>query len=146
MSESPVTLQRTLVIEADPETVFEFLVNPALMAEWFGMRHVLEPRIGGTFQVEVSPGNIARGIFTEVVPGRRVAFTWGWESPDDALAAHKPGSSTVQIDLEPHERGTLLRLVHAGLPKDLERIHAERWGLYLDRLAACLTTGGKSHP
>jgi uncharacterized protein YndB with AHSA1/START domain len=136
MSGIPVTIERIVVIEADSETVFEFLIDPKLMAEWFGIRHVLEPRVGGTFQVEVSPGNIATGVFTEVVPGRRVAFTWGWQSEDAALAALRPGTSTVQIDLEPHENGTLLRLVHTGLPKNLENIHAARWGLYLDRLAA----------
>jgi uncharacterized protein YndB with AHSA1/START domain len=77
MSETPVTIQCILIIKADPETFFEFLIDPALMAEWFGIRHVLEPKVGGTFQVETSPGKIATGVFTEVVPGRRVAFTWG---------------------------------------------------------------------
>jgi len=140
MSEPPVKAQRTVIIEADPETVFEFLIDPALMAEWFGIRHVLEPRVGGKFEVEVSSGNIATGVFTEVVPGRRVAFTWGWQSGDAALAALRPGTSRVQIDLEPHEKGTLLRLTHTGLPKNLENIHAGRWGFYLDRLAARFAT------
>jgi len=140
MSELPAKAQRTVIIEADPETVFEFLIAPALMAEWFGIRHVLEPRVGGKFEVEVSSGNIATGVFTEVVRGRRVAFTWGWQSGDAALSALRPGTSRVQIDLEPHEKGTLLRLTHTGLPKNLENIHAERWGFYLDRLAARFAT------
>jgi uncharacterized protein YndB with AHSA1/START domain len=114
MSKRPVTIQRTLIIEADPETVFEFLIDPELMAEWFGIRHILEPGVGGTIEVEVSPGNIATGEFTEIVTGRRVAFTWGWRSEN--------GTSTVQIDLEPHKTGTLLRLTRTGLPKKLENM------------------------
>lgn len=106
------------------------------MAEWFGITHILEARPGGTFRVEVSRGNVATGIFTEVTPNRRVAFTWGWESADTALSALRPGSSSVQIELEPHPQGTLLRLVHQGLPEDLAEIHDERWEFYLDRLAA----------
>jgi uncharacterized protein YndB with AHSA1/START domain len=110
------------------------------MAEWFGISHVVEAKAGGTFRVEVSRGNVAIGVFTEVTPYRRVAFTWGWESTDSALAALKPGTSRVEIDLESREGGTLLRLVHTGLPKDLEKTHGERWAYYLDRLAARLAT------
>src|SRR5215467_9652379 len=108
MSEPPIKAQRTVIIEADPETVFEFLIDPALMAEWFGICYALEPRVGGRFEVEVSSGNIATGVFIEVVPGRRVAFTWGWQSGDAALATLRLGTSRVQIDLESHAKGTLL--------------------------------------
>jgi uncharacterized protein YndB with AHSA1/START domain len=142
VSQVPVTIEHSLIIEADPDTVFGFLIDPRLMAKWFGISHVLEAKAGGTFRVEVSEGNIAIGVFTEVTPHRRVAFTWGWESVTptlSALLALKPGTSRVEIDLEPHPRGTLLRLVHRGLPEDLAKIHRERWEVYLDRLAARLT-------
>jgi uncharacterized protein YndB with AHSA1/START domain len=135
MSEESIPVQRTVFIEAGPEIVFGFLVDPALMAEWFGISPVLEAKPGGRFRVEVSRGNVAIGVFTEVTPYRRVAFTWGWESADSALSALKPGTSHVEIELQPREGGTLLRLVHSGLPMDLERIHGERWALYLKRLA-----------
>ena len=79
MSEVPVTIEHSVIIEADPETVFGFLIDPRIMAEWFGISHVLEAKAGGTFRVEVSAGNIAFGVFTDVTPHRRVAFTWGWE-------------------------------------------------------------------
>jgi len=114
--------------------VFGFLVDPSLMAEWFGISHILEARPGGTFRVEVSQGNVAIGVFTEVTPYRRVAFTWGWESADAALAELKPGASRVENDFHPQDVGSLLRLTHTGLPKKLENIHAERWALYLGRL------------
>ena len=135
MSEEPIPVQRTVFIEAEPELVFGFLVDPVLMAEWFGISHVLEVKVGGRFRVEVSRGNVAIGIFTEVTPHRRVAFTWGWESADSGLSVLKPGTSHVEIELQPREGGTLLRLVHSGLPKNLEKIDGERWALYLDKLA-----------
>jgi uncharacterized protein YndB with AHSA1/START domain len=135
MSKEAAPVERTIFIEAEPETVFGFFVDPSLMAEWFGISHLLEARPGGTFRVEVSQGNVTIGVFTEVTPYRRVAFTWGWESADTALAALKPGASRVEIDLRPQDGGTLLRLLHTGLPKNLENIHAERWSLYLGRLA-----------
>jgi uncharacterized protein YndB with AHSA1/START domain len=138
MSTEGAPVERSIFIDADPEAVFGFLVDPALMAEWFGISHVLQVKVGGTFRVEVSRGNIAIGVFTEVTPDRRVAFTWGWESADASLAELKPGMSRVEIELHPRDGGTLLRLTHTGLPNKLENIHAERWALYLGRLAVRL--------
>jgi uncharacterized protein YndB with AHSA1/START domain len=143
MSAEAGPVEQSIFIEAEPETVFGFLVDPVLMAEWFGISHVLEVKVGGTFRVEVSRGNIAVGVFLEVLPPHRVAFTWGWESEDAALAGLKPGTSRVSIELQPKDGGTLLRLVHTGLPKSLENIHAERWALYLKRLAARFMTASQ---
>lgn len=130
------TIEREIFIAASPETIFRFLVDPLLMARWIGLKHALEPRPGGVFAVQVSPGQLARGVFTEVVPNQRVAFTWGWESGDSALAALKPGESVVEIELEPREGGTLVRLRHSRLPKDISGIHGDRWSHYLGRLQA----------
>jgi uncharacterized protein YndB with AHSA1/START domain len=129
-------IERQIFIDASPETVFGFLVDPRLMSQWIGIFHALEPHPGGCFHVEVSPGHIARGTYTEVTPPRRVAFTWGWESSDPNLALTPPGGSLVEIELEPKDGGTLLRLRHSGLPEVTMPIHRERWSLYLDRLQA----------
>lgn len=128
--------ERQLFVDAPPETVFGFLVDPDLMAHWIGVFHSLDPRAGGIFEVEVSRGNIARGVYTEVTPPRRVAFTWGWTSDDPNLALIPPGASLVEIELEPKGNGTLLRLRHSGLPDATSLIHRERWSIYLERLQA----------
>lgn len=129
-------IERQIFIAASPETVFTFLVDPKLMSQWIGILHTLEPNSGGRFHVEVSPGNIARGTYVEVMPPRRVAFTWGWDSLDPKLALTPPGDSPVEIELEQKDRGTLLRLRHSGLPDATIPIHRGRWSIYLDRLQA----------
>jgi uncharacterized protein YndB with AHSA1/START domain len=131
-------IKREIFIAAAPETVFGFLTDPVLMAEWFGISHDMEAHPGGIFRVEVSLGNMAQGAFVEVIPFRRVAFSWGWESRDPSLAALSPGSSLVEIDLEPRNGGTLVRLRHSGLPDSLERIHGERWSHHLTQLEAAV--------
>jgi uncharacterized protein YndB with AHSA1/START domain len=105
-----------------------------LMAKWFGITHTVEAYPGGVFRVEVSRANVARGVYTEVIPHHRVAFTWGWESADPSLAVLLPGASLVEIELEPRNGGTLVRLRHSGLPDSLERIHGERWSYHIARL------------
>jgi uncharacterized protein YndB with AHSA1/START domain len=77
LSRDKVIIEREIFIAASPETIFPLLIDPALMASWFGLKHSLEPRPGGVFDVQVGPDHRARGVFTEVVPNRRVAFTWG---------------------------------------------------------------------
>jgi uncharacterized protein YndB with AHSA1/START domain len=109
-------------------------VDPALMAEWFGLSHTLEAHPGGIFRVECSNRNFACGVYTEVIPYRRVAFTWGWEGPDRTLATLKPGTLLVEIELEPKNGGTLLTFRHSGLPEALKGMHSERWIYYLGRL------------
>jgi len=45
-----------------------------------------------------------------------------------------PGSSTVEIDLEPDGQGTRLKLVHRGLPEAAIAPHTEGWDYFLPRL------------
>jgi uncharacterized protein YndB with AHSA1/START domain len=79
------------------------------------------------------PGEFCSGRYVELVPGRRVVFTWGWES--GALPV-EPGSSTVEVDLEEHDGVTRVRLVHRGLSADMRPWHADGWRRFLPRLAA----------
>ena len=125
-----------IFILVPPEEVFTFLIDPDLMMEWFGIENDIDPRPGGKFEVEVSRGNIARGTYTEVIPFRRVTFTWGWISPDPMLAALRPGTSLVEIDLEPKNGGTLLRLRHSRLSDATTDMHSDRWSRHLAKLAS----------
>jgi uncharacterized protein YndB with AHSA1/START domain len=136
MPDNTGAIEREIFIALPPEEVFRYLVEPVLMARWIGISHDLDPQPGGRFRVEVSGGNIASGRYVEVVPPRRVAFTWGWESQDAGLALLPPGASLVEIDLKVKDRGTLLRLRHSRLPANLADRHIDRWSLYLANLQA----------
>ena len=48
----------------------------------------------------------------------------------------QPGSSTVEVDLEPHPDGTLVRLVHRDPAPEVRPLHAEGWARFLPRQAA----------
>lgn len=126
---------RELTIAARPETVWEFLVDPVKAQRWMGVSVSLEPHPGGEYRVEVVPGQVASGAFVELDPPRRLVFTWGWEPGEDGSAASvPPGSSTVEIELEPDGDGTRLRFTH-GLPTDdAAAKHAVGWDHYLARL------------
>jgi uncharacterized protein YndB with AHSA1/START domain len=118
-------------IAAHPETVFSFLTEPKKFVRWLGRSAELDPRPGGIFRIDVNGRDVVRGEFIEVVPNRKVVFTWGWEGEGSAVP---PGSTTVEISLEPDGEGTRVRLSHAGLPEEPRRKHAEGWVHYMSRL------------
>jgi uncharacterized protein YndB with AHSA1/START domain len=138
---------RELTIAARPETVWEFLVDPGKAERWMGVRAFLEPRPGGEYRVDVVPGHTASGTFVELDPPRRLVFTWGWEPGEDGSAASvPPGSSTIEIELEPDGAGTRLRFTHGNLPTaESAEKHAVGWDHYLPRLVTAAAGGDPGH-
>ena len=123
----PVTLE--VMIDASPETVFQFFVDPTRMRRWMGGHIDLDPRSGGVFAVDIG-ANHTRGSFIVVEPPERVVFTWGWEGSEVV----PPGASTVTVVFEPTNGGTLVRLVHSDLPDGEDIRHSQGWTHYLGRL------------
>ena len=133
-----IELQRH--VRARPETLFAYFIDPAKYVTWMGVEAVLDARPGGIYRVRVPQGGYAVGEFVVVEPPRRVVFTWGWEGDPSV----PPGSSTVTITLTPTEDGTLVRLLHDGLPDSASAaLHRQGWERYLERLA---TAGSGGHP
>lgn len=113
-------------------TVFSYLTDPQKFALWMGREATIDPRPGGVFRLDVDGEHFASGRYEEVDPPRRVVLTWGWEGSADV----PPGSTRVEITLEPDGGATLLRLRHTDLPNEAERAsHALGWRQYLSSLA-----------
>ena len=124
-------------IAARPADVYAFLTESRRWARWQGVAAEIDAVADGTFRVEIGNGAVSEGRFLEVVPNRRVVFTWGWRGS----ATLPPGSSTVEIELEPDGDGTRLILTHRGLPAEERRIHDIGWTHYLPRLEVAATGG-----
>lgn len=130
-------VERELRIDASPETVYGYFVEPDLMMRWMGTEADLDPRPGGDLRVNVDGDHVARGEYVELVPHERIVFTWGWEGPEAPVA---PGASTVEVTLTADGDGTLLRFVHRDLPSpEIASVHADGWDHYLPRLGIAAT-------
>lgn len=134
-----LAVEREVRIDAAPDVVFSFFTDPDQMIRWKGIAAELDPRPGGVYRVDMNGRDVVRGEYVEIVPHKRVVFTWGWEEPGHPIP---PGSSTVEVTLEAHGAGTLVRLRHTGLPDDTARQQfGAGWVHYLSRLATAAQRG-----
>jgi uncharacterized protein YndB with AHSA1/START domain len=127
-------------IAARPEVVFSFFTDREKMIQWKGVEASLDARPGGVYSVDVTPRDLARGEYVEVVPFSRVVFTWGWVN-----SPIPPGSTTVEVSLIPDGDGTIVRLRHRGLAGEAILEHDRGWVHYLARLAIA-AAGGDAGP
>ena len=129
VAEPIVEVERRL--PTSPDNVFGFLTDAARYSRWMGRAAELDPRPGGIYRVEMSEDAVALGEYVEVEPPRRIVFSFGWIGDEKV----PPGSTTVEIALEPDGDGTVLRLRHTGLPDDGSAVlHTGGWEMYLDHL------------
>lgn len=135
-------LVRDTLIDASPETIWPFLVDPERHVEWLGTVADIDPRPGGRYRVLVGGRHQSVGEYVEVVPFERVVFTFGWDQEGNPIT---PGSSTVEIALVPEGDKTRVRLTHRGIPADAVDDHIGGWDHYLDRLGT-RATGGDPGP
>jgi uncharacterized protein YndB with AHSA1/START domain len=133
-------VEREVRIAADPETVFHFFTDPEKMVRWFGVGATLDPRPGGTFQVNTIAEYVMEGTYQAVEPYTRVVFTWGYGSFPEDPNPLPPGSSTVEVELIPDGNATVVHLTHR-VPAELADFHAMGWEHYLDRLAVVAEGG-----
>ena len=121
----PGQIAREIAIDAPADLVFSYFTDPSRHIRWQGVEAELDPRPGGHLRVTFAPGYVAVGTYIEVEPPTRLVYTWGWEQEGSDVLP--PGATTVEVKLRPTERGTVVRVVHAGLPETMLQFHSHGW-------------------
>jgi len=106
-------------IDASPDRVFEALVDPAQVPQWWGQAGIyrctafeIDRRVGGTWQCSGVGGDgsafTISGKILEIDPPRVLAYTW---------KATWTGAFTTAVrwELTPAGGGTRVRVRHTGL-------------------------------
>ena len=128
-------------INASPARVYKAWTDPVQLGQWFGPENVrtrnitADVRVGGKYRWDLtSPEGkemSAFGDYRELVPGKKIVFTWQWDDGD----AWENRISVVTVELVERRGGTELRLTHEQLPSEESRDrHNEGWNSLLDRL------------
>jgi len=133
-------------IEAPPERVFQALVEPAQVVQWWGQAGVYRCT---EFETDLRPGGQWRcsgagpdggafeitGEYLEVEPPRLLVTTWvaTWTGK---------AKTTVRWELLPADAGTLVRIRHSGLSSHPNLAQSYRgWPRMLGWLSAFVTKG-----
>ena len=123
-------LERTIVIDAPPATVFRYFTDSGKWAAWWGEGSTIDARPGGRLFVRYPNGVEAAGEVLDLAPPSRIAFTYGY-----AKGSPAPGESRVTITLERAARGTRLRLVHEFAEAAQRDHHVQGWRYQLSVFA-----------
>jgi uncharacterized protein YndB with AHSA1/START domain len=119
----PYRLERSVVIEADPETVFRYFTLSERWAAWWGAGSSIDPRPGGRLYIRHPDGTEAAGEIVEVVSSRRIVFSYGFVSGRPIPA----GSSLVTIEIEDARGATRLHLTHDFADASARDEHVQGW-------------------
>jgi uncharacterized protein YndB with AHSA1/START domain len=119
----PHTLNRTVVIGAPRELVFNYFTDDARWAAWWGAGSTIDARPGGKVYIRHPNGVEAGGDVVEVARPERIVFTYGFMSGTPM----PPGTSRVTIRLAPHDAGTELTLVHDFAESGPRDHHVQGW-------------------
>ncbi len=131
MDSLPHKLERKVVIQAAPETVFRFFTDSARWASWWGAESSIDARPGGRLLIRYPEGTEAQGEVLEISAPRRIVFTYGYASGKPVA----PGSTRVTITLEPEGSGTSLVLVHEFDDAAVRDEHVQGWRFQLSLFA-----------
>lgn len=130
------SLERSIVIRARVAVVFRFFTDSARFATWWGPGSTIDPRKGGAIEIHHPNAAISRGEVLEIEEGRRIVFTFGHE---EKAAGVPPGESRVTVTLEPHARGTLLRLRHELPTAEARDHHVQGWRYQLSLFSGAVS-------
>jgi uncharacterized protein YndB with AHSA1/START domain len=134
------------VLNASRTRVFEALVEPHELTQWWGPAGFtspsvdFEPRVGRAYRIEMQPPEgeafHLRGEFLEVDPPSRLAYTFIWEDPDP-----DDQETLVRLTLEDLGEKTKLTLDQGPFATDgrLE-LHRDGWSDSFERLRKAISS------
>jgi len=141
--DSATTLRIERTFQAPVERVFDAWTSEEVMRRWWQAERGWETaaaevdlRVGGAVRVVMrDPEKDAEygggGMYTEIEPPTRLAFTWIW---DDDIRR-----TLIEIDFEETDGATTVRFTHSGLwDEEVVRSHERGWGNILDNLGRIL--------
>jgi uncharacterized protein YndB with AHSA1/START domain len=120
-------VRRELIVDSDPDRVWEALTDPALLERWLAEEVELEPHEGGRVTARDRDGRGRTGVVEHVEPPRTLVLRWR----DD-----EGTESTVAINVDAVARGSLVTVVEtAAWTPAAAALASVAWGMRLSLAA-----------
>ncbi len=148
LTDAPVVhLQRT--VPASPNLVYRAWLEPARIRQWLApgslevTRAEVDEQVGGRYRIWQGNADGEQGGFEceilELVPDRRIVFSWGFVGPDREALSTFDSQLTITLDDAPGGATTLtlvhehLDALHEAMPEVAELVETG-WGMVFDKL------------
>lgn len=139
MKENLPSLTIVRRIKASPAKIYAAITQPSLMLQWWGpdagptLSAEADVRPGGRYSIvfQLLNGDVHNptGEYKEVVPDKKLVFTWEWPGKPEH-------DSLVTFLLAPIAGGTELTLIHEQLPnQEALNSHEQGWRGFLEELS-----------
>ncbi len=102
------SLHQEVVFKADPQRIYEILLDSKQFAALTGMPAEIDPKAGGAFSMF---GGLIVGRTVETISSRRIVQAWRPTHWDEGIY------SIVRFELKPRGSDTLVTLDHTGFPE-----------------------------
>lgn len=148
-TEHRLTITRT--IQVPRERVFQAWTEPAHLLRWWGAQEgwttpivEVDLRVGGRYRLgmqdpEQEHPYVVGGVYREVSPPERLAFTWTWERMPGDDPDWTPAETLVTLEFIDRDGATEVALTHEQFPDaHMRDEHRQGWGGCLDRLGQYL--------
>ncbi|SEF93159.1 Uncharacterized conserved protein YndB, AHSA1/START domain [Bryocella elongata] len=142
-------VKQSRVIRTSRNRAYEAWTKPEIVQKWFGPANrfcplaVLDVREGGLFRIEahakpdavLPPGQpqvtCAEGVYTEVLPGERLQFTWkpSWNPGEESL---------VTVTFRDADGGTEVTILHERISSDASQSYTMGWTGALEKMSVLL--------
>jgi uncharacterized protein YndB with AHSA1/START domain len=137
-----LTLKRRF--NAPPAKVFAAWIDPEKVKRWMGPGEVKalsvesDPRVGGRYrwlmQAPSGEQHDVSGVYREVIPDRKLVFTWAWKSTPER-------ETLVTVEIKPDGTGSIMTLTHEQFfDADARDRHNQGWTGALEKMDKYLAT------
>lgn len=144
------SLQFNRLIPATAAQVFAAFTDPDLLKNWFAPGNMTVPSVardlrkGGAYRIEMKgtvavhngeqpvrgedPVVVAQGVYTRLVPGSQLAYTWAgsWDPAEESHVTvslyEAPAGTTVTLDHQGFQSEQSLQVHHSGWQSSLTKL------------------------
>lgn len=112
------TIKQTVQFKAEPEEVYEALMDPKKHASFTGGKAAISRKVGGEFSVW---DGYAEGVNIELIPHKRIVQSWRASDWPEGIY------STVKFEFTRIKGGTRMSFTQSGVPEEFIRDIKQGW-------------------
>lgn len=128
----------TRILNAPCALVFQAWTDPKQMVQWWSPKEIecrsvtADLKIGGAYRIHMvskEGDHVAIGEYMEIVPNKRLKFSWQWEH-------YAMPDSVVTVEFEDLGKTTRLTLTQEGIPDQEDAdSHKHGWTTAIEKFA-----------